>query len=111
MEDAMRTSRWATISIQPIAVCVAMSAMLAASVAHGTCCVCQGAKLDKCFGFSIPGGFSCTNCSDACGELGGAVRSCSDAVADCAGVADSCTSNVCAQTQTGAGFCDSPTPT
>jgi len=35
----MRAPRWATISIQPIAVYVAMSAMLAATMAQGYCCV------------------------------------------------------------------------
>src|SRR5262247_1017436 len=111
MEDAMRAPRWARISIQLIAVCVAMSTLLAASVAHGTCCVCQGAFTSACFSAA---GLNCADCSHECSSVqAGTMRSCSDAVANCAGVADSCPSNTngCDQTQTGSGFCDPPPPT
>src|SRR5215470_14024514 len=100
MEDGMRAPRWATISIQPIAVYVAMSAMLAASMAQGYCCVCQGAtSLNQCAGDNL--GFNCTNCSGTCSAFGATVRTCSDAVASCVGVADDCVTpfeNVCVQT-------------
>jgi len=112
----MRGARWASIPLQLIAISVAMSALLAASMADGMCCVCQGAPIDECISFEIavppgeptPSPITCAQC--ACSGLG-TVRSCSDAVASCAGVADDCDSNACVQTQTGSGFCDSPTPT
>ena len=109
----MRAARWATISIQPIAVCVAMSAMLAASVAHGSCCVCQGTNQTGCDTNRPPFFPGCTNCALTCAIFGGTMRSCSDAVASCEGIADDCRGDdiICFQTQTGSGSCDTPTPT
>src|SRR5215831_370100 len=113
MEDAMRAPCWTTISIKLIAVCAAMGTMLAASVAQGYCCVCQGAaSFNQCAGDNLA--FNCTNCSGTCAAFGATVRTCSDAVASCVGVADDCKTafeNVCVQTATGSGFCDAPTPT